>query len=35
MGLYYALGVAGRTLYVSVVFMLGIEFLVVRWEINA
>lgn len=29
MGIYFALGTTGRTLYISIVFMLAIEFLVV------
>lgn len=33
--LYYALGVAGRTIYISLVFVLGIEFLVFRWGIDS
>ena len=35
MGLYYALGVAGRTIYISLAFMLALEFLVYRWGINS
>lgn len=34
-GLYYALGVAGRTIYISIVFVLGIELLVYRWDIDS
>jgi len=34
-GLYYGLSTAGRTIYVSICFMIGIEFLVFRWGIDA
>ena len=34
-GLYYGLGVSGRTLYISIVFMLAIEFLVYRLELDS
>ena len=34
-GAYYGLGISGRTLYLSVVFLLAIEFLVFRWNIDS
>lgn len=34
-GLYYGLGSSGRTLYISVVFILAMELLVVQWEIDS
>ena len=33
-GIYYALGQSGRTLFVSLVFIIGQEVLVGRWNIN-
>lgn len=34
-GLFYAIGNSGRVTYVSLVFFLSIELLVVRWGINS
>lgn len=34
-GHYYALGSSGRTLFVSLVFIVGVELLVATFEINA
>ena len=34
-GAYYGLGISGRTLYLSIVFLLAIEFLVYRWNIDS
>lgn len=33
-GAYYALGQSGRVLYISLIFVLAIEFLVYRWEVD-
>lgn len=30
-GAYYGLGQCGRTLYISIVFYIGLELLVVEW----
>ena len=30
-GLFYGLGQAGRTLYISIVFYIGLELLVLEW----
>ena len=35
MGLYFGLGVSGRTLYVSIIFLIGIELLVYRFNYDA
>mmetsp|Transcript_9973 Transcript_9973/g.12487 ORF Transcript_9973/g.12487 Transcript_9973/m.12487 type:complete len:176 (+) Transcript_9973:3117-3644(+) len=35
MGAYFALGVSGRTLYVSIVFIVGIELLIYKWGIDS
>lgn len=34
-GLYYGLGSSGRILFVTIVFLIGIEFLVYRWGIDS
>lgn len=34
-GMYYGLGQAGRTLFISMVFILGMELLVVKWGIDS
>ena len=34
-GAYYALGTSGRTLYISVVFIIAMELLVVEWGLDS
>jgi len=34
-GLYFALGTAGRVIYVSIVFLLAIEILVYKFGLNS
>lgn len=33
-GAYYGLGQSGRTIYISLVFIINIEFLVAKWGLN-
>jgi len=33
--MYYGLGQAGRTMFVSMVFIIGMELLVVKWGIDS